>query len=121
LSPRPRTHKRKKISSVVGLTTLRKWQKDKTPLCFISFEFSDVFSLIDVRVNTVTSEKLELLAELLPDPIIPVDLRGMKFWELEPEDIPVSDLDLAAFVRFLGMRRSDEDVPLLLVEKAIVH
>jgi len=74
---------------VVGLTTLRKWQKDKTPLCFVSFKFSDV--------------------------------KGMEFWELGPEDIPISDLDLAAFVRFLGMRRSDEDVPLLLVEKAIVH
>jgi len=106
---------------VVGLTTLRKWQKDKTPLCFVSFKFSDVFAFIDVRVNTVTSVKLELFAELLPDPIIPIDLQGMEFWELGPEDIPISDLDLAAFVRFLGMRRSDEDVPLLLVEKAIVH
>ena len=47
------------------------------------------------------------------------DVKGVRFWRLDEEDVPT--IDMRDFVRFLGFKLADDEVPYLLAEPASVN
>jgi hypothetical protein len=116
LKPKSRTHTKKKLSSAEGLEILRKWQTQRTILWFASLEMSDWIPNCDATVVSVVPDRVEIAGD---GQIVSFDPVTVEFWLLDEEDIPLREVDLAPFVRFLGMRKLTGDKALsFLAERA---
>jgi hypothetical protein len=120
LSPKSRTQIKNKISSGEGLEMLKKWHTDNTVLWFVSFEMLDFIPSSDVRVTLASPTRVEITEEG-NGKSVSFDPREIDFWLLDASDVPLRDIDVAPFARFLGMRRRGDNAPTLLAERASVQ
>ncbi|MGA2333934.1 MAG: hypothetical protein ABSG08_01045 [Terriglobales bacterium] len=118
MKPKFQTSKRKKLSSELALEMLRNWHTHATTLCFVSFEFADFIPNAEVRVLSVSPTEVVLEGEGQQTSFDP---RTTSFWSLSADDIPVREMDLAEFSRFLGMRCREDGPYTLLAEPAAVQ
>lgn len=118
LKPKFQTSKRKKLSSALALEIFKNWHTQDMTLFFVSFEIADFVPNCEARIVSVSPLKVELEGE---GQRVSFDPRKASFWSLSAEDIPLRNIDLAPFVRFLGIRLEGEGRYCLLAERASVQ
>jgi len=97
---------------------LKNWHTHNTPLWFISLEMDDFVPNGEVWITSVSPRAVELTGE---GRTVSFDPRLFEFFRLDAKDIPLREIDLARFTRFLGMRNRKSGVFTLLAELASVQ
>jgi hypothetical protein len=91
------------ISSKDGFSILRNWKTFDTKLWFVRSGLGGP----DVRVEDVLERRRVLKLRFENEEPFELDLRGVKFTEVSPEEIPFAHAP-GQFVRFLELRSGDK-------------
>jgi hypothetical protein len=97
---------------------LRNWHTHNTSLWFISLEMEDFVPNGEAWITSALPTAVEITGE---GRSLSFDPRLFEFFRLDAKDIPLREIDLARFTRFLGMRNRETGVFTLLAELASVQ